>query len=73
MTRNITPLKRMTRLGAAALIGFVVFMPTVTACSASAEDETEQVEEEGGSEESEESEEQENDSEETENESNEED
>lgn len=70
MTRNITPLKRMTRLGAAALIGFVVFMPTVTACSASAEDETEQVEEEGGSEESEE---QENDSEETENESNEED
>lgn len=57
----------MTRLGASALVGFVVFMPTVTACSASSEEETEQVEEET------EQVEEENDSEESENESNEED
>lgn len=50
MTKPHTPWARAARVGAAVVLGFGVFVPAVSACSGSSEDETEQVEEESSDE-----------------------
>lgn len=50
MTKPHTPWARAARVGAAIVLGFGVFVPAVSACSGSSEDETEQVEEESSDE-----------------------
>lgn len=65
MTKPHTPWARAARVGAAIVLGFGVFVPAVSACSGSSEDETEQVEEESSEESDEESDESDGDLEET--------
>lgn len=50
MTKPHTPWARAARVGATIVLGFGVFVPAVSACSGSSEDETEQVEEESSDE-----------------------
>jgi hypothetical protein len=46
--KDSKPWLRGARVGAAALLGFGLVLPAVTACSSSSGEETEQVEEESG-------------------------
>ena len=46
--KDIKPWLRGARLGAAAILGLGLVLPTVAACSSSSGDETEQVEEDSG-------------------------
>lgn len=46
--KDTKPWLRGARLGAAAILGFGLILPAVTACSSPASDETEQVEEDSG-------------------------
>lgn len=46
--KDSKPWLRGARLGAAAILGLGLVLPTVTACSSSSGDETEQVEEDPG-------------------------
>ena len=46
--KDSSPWLRGARLGAAAILGLGLVLPTVTACTSPASDETEQVEEDSG-------------------------
>lgn len=46
--KDTRPWLRGARLGAAAILGFGLVLPAVTACSSPASEETEQVEEDSG-------------------------